>query len=204
MEPAASYVFVAGDFDNVDVIDQDGHDLVARIPVAKPGTNFARDVATTHDSTRAYASLQQTPGIAMIDALGLQPMDALPDDPKDSSTQGINNIKLPDGANPFWLTIDSEDNFLYATDGQANGGKGTVYVININPFSPDYNKLVDTITVSPAPAGLRGEALGDDGHFLYVAAAVENRRGFRHGLSARHRHPHGQTSRHHSSRLRAL
>ena len=149
---------------------------IAQIPLgvqAGYGTLAPRSVATTPDGTRAYVTLEGAGGIAVIDAMALHEVDMVPDDAADPDTLGVQHIELPNGAVPFDLAADSEGNYLYVSDSVS----GTVYVIDINPFSGRYNELVRTVAVQPAPLGLRGLAVSPDQRRLYVTAPGRTIRG---------------------------
>ena len=115
-------------------------------------------------------------------------------------------INLPVGALPYDIAIDPTGNYAYITDsrphraggehiqtGQSTDQSSYIYVIDINPASPTYNQLVQTIELyhsdpladgsmpqlaSPtgeiAPDGLRDISISADGLHIYVAAPNEN------------------------------
>ena len=102
--------------------------------------------------------------------LALQEVDA---DPGNCSCPGhVDQIKLPDGAQPFWIALDRTNTHAYVSDRQDYGGKGRIYVIDIDPSSPDFHRAdkIRTIEVDGAGEGLRQLVVSDDGKRLYVAA----------------------------------
>src|SRR5262249_1713177 len=103
--------------------------------------------------TRAYVTLQNIGAVAVVDMLTLRQAAVIP---------------LPTGAVPFWIEIDRQDQVAYVSDEM----RGSIYVIDINPKSPDFDTWVQTISL-PAfatPPGLRQPAISDDGRRLYAAA----------------------------------
>ena len=136
---------------------------IARIKLVDVGGGGARQVVPTADGTRAYVPLQTGAGVAVVDAVALQQIDA---DPKKSGTQ---IIPLPPGAQPFDAVAEKTGRYLYVSD----SNDSLVYVIDIDPFSSTYNQRVNTLRVAPAPLGLRGLALSADQQRLYVTAPGE-------------------------------
>ena len=120
-----------------------------------------RSTSITPDGSRAYVTLRGGHGVSVIDLLAMQEVDV------DASVAGLQHIaNLPASAAPFWIKVDSKGEFAYVSDEQT----GAIYVIDVNPRSSTYNRWIRTITVSPAPFGLRGLDISSDGHRLYVAA----------------------------------
>ncbi len=170
LDVSGHYVFASLAYkEAVAVINGDEHSpyfnhLVARIPVGVDGVfNGPRAIAVTPDNTRAYVPLLNSHRVAVVDALALQEIDVDPTTPN-----VVDQIVLPDGAQPFAIAIDARGNYAYVTD-RGPYGVGTIYVIDINPASPSYHKF-QTITVNNAPAGLRQVALDADNKRLYVTA----------------------------------
>ncbi|HYU32388.1 MAG TPA: putative Ig domain-containing protein [Thermoanaerobaculia bacterium] len=153
----------------------DFNKLVARIAVGDPKTfNSPRAVAVTGDGTRAYVSLANNPGIAVVDALALQQVEPIP----------LPNAK---GARPFWVVADDLNQRIYVSDeiGYPVNGKyeGRIYVLDTNPSSDTYHKKIEAIAVQGnAQYGLRGMALSSDGRRLYVAIAGAEPRGILGGI----------------------
>jgi len=71
---------------------------------------------------------------------------------------------------PFIVPKLDNLQFAYVSDALSDGYRAQVYILDINPESDTYNQHVQTITVSPAPLGLRGLTVSADGLRLYVAA----------------------------------
>lgn len=125
-------------------------------------------LAVTSNPTRAYVPLQKTgipmpeiPGrVAVVDLLARREVDA------DDSTPTVDDIKLPNGASPGAISIDPWDNYAYVAD----SGKGSIYVLDVNPYSASYNQVVETISVD-ATSGLRQIAISSDGRKLFATAA---------------------------------
>ena len=144
-------------------------DLVAEINVDPTvPLSLPRDVAVTNDWTRAYVTLQNDHGVAVLDAESLQEIDVLPDNSMVPSTLGVNHIVLPGYAEPYWAAVSPDDDFLYVSDFRLP----TVYVIDINPESTTYNTLVAVMNgpTSAAPVGLRGLTVSPDGTRVVVGA----------------------------------
>ncbi|MFT3856663.1 MAG: dockerin type I domain-containing protein [Aquabacterium sp.] len=150
--------------------------LAAEIPIGQePAANvpygFGRDTALTKDHTRAYVTLSGQHSVAVVDMLALQQVDA------DLTAAGINQIELPAGSSPFWIEIDKADHYAYVADENNYtdplnpfSPKGRIYVIDIDPQSATFHKLVKTIEVDAAGRGLRQLLVSDDGKRLYAAA----------------------------------
>ena len=178
-----SYGVVAGDvIPEIDVFTQGNPfaadpasalQLVAQIPVGvgwnEGGRGGVRSTALTADNTRAYGTLTWEGSVAVVDMLALQEADA---DPNCSCPGHVDQIKLPDGAQPFWIALDKTNTHAYVSDRQDYGGKGRIYVIDIDPRSPDFHRAdrIRTIEVDGAGEGLRQLIVSDDGMRLYVAA----------------------------------
>lgn len=135
--------------------------LLGEIPVGTEDIDDRpRHAAVTSNASRAYVPLEQSGRVAVVDVTGLQQLDTNP------NKDGINPIDLPAGAKPDSIAIDPRDRYAYVGDRQ----KGAIYVIDINPFSQNYNKCIGTIEVDDAPKGLRKMAINSDGTRLFVTA----------------------------------
>jgi hypothetical protein len=151
------------------VANPDLNELVATVPLASGASNpYPQYVAVTADGTRAYVTDPVNHGVAVIDAVALQQVNAVPGQP------GVNEIPLPASAAPGDITIAPEDEYAYVSDERSQNegtpdGTSLVYVIDIDPSSPTYNQLVRTIPVPQAPFGLHGLAVNSDDTGLYVA-----------------------------------
>ena len=167
LAPVDVYVIAAMGGREVAVVNAFTGSLAARIPIAD---NFhscpllqpcasTRASAISPDGTRAYVSLRFSNGIAVIDMEALHEVDVNP------ATSAIDEIRLPAGANPFWLVVSPRGDVLYVSDELSSN----VYAITVDPRSPDYHK-VRTLPLSLATDGLRGMDISSDGRRLYVAA----------------------------------
>jgi hypothetical protein len=106
-------------------------------------------------------ALEQSGRVALVDPMVLQQVDTKPDTP------GINPIDLPSGATPRSIVIGPGDEYAYIAD----GSRGKVYILDIDPFSTTYHQIVNTISIdSAAPRGLRSLAISSDGRKLFVTA----------------------------------
>jgi hypothetical protein len=133
--------------------------LQANIPA---GTSDKLDgpryAAVTGSGSRAYVPLQQSGRVAVVDVMGLKQLDTNPD------IEGMNPINLPANARPFSIVIDSSDEYAYIADSQ----KAAIYMLDIDPFSQNYNTCIKTIQLDGAPQGLRQMAINSDGTRLFV------------------------------------
>jgi hypothetical protein len=164
-------LFAADNFDrSVAAVDiskdpltgQRRNQVITRIDVGDPILQGpTRSVAVTPDLTRAYVTTGQ--GIALIDVQTLQAVDLNP------ATPEIDHIIHIPGARPYWAVADKEGNYLYVSDANV----GVIYVIDINPTSQTFHKVVKNIAVDVAPEGLRGMDVTADGRRLYAAAPVK-------------------------------
>ena len=129
--------------------------------VGKSGvSNRPGQLAVTNNGTRAYVPLERSGRVAMVDLLTRREVDA------DPSTPGIDDINLPSGASPGAISIDPWDDYAYISD----SGRGSIYVLDVNPDSPSYNQVVQTLSVN-ATSGLRQIATSSDGRKLFATAA---------------------------------
>jgi DNA-binding beta-propeller fold protein YncE len=144
-----------------------------------PDNPVPRAIAVTPDGSRAYVTLANASAVAVIDTLALQEIDTIKDDDTKPGSKGINRIDLstplpkgfagpPTPVHPNQITIDSLGHYAYVSDDVA----AMVYVIDINPASPTFNRRVSSISfkATDAPLGLRGLALSPDNQLLYVTA----------------------------------
>ena len=135
------------------------------VSVGIPGTTGATldrpgQLAVTSNATRAYVPLEYTGRVAMVDLLARREVDV------DASTPTVDDINLPNGASPGAISIDPWDNYAYIAD----SGKGSIYVLDVNPYSASYNQVVENISVD-ATSGLRQIAISSDGRKLFATAA---------------------------------
>ncbi|MFC1783851.1 Ig-like domain-containing protein, partial [Planctomycetota bacterium] len=134
-------------------------------------------VVVTSDRTRAYVSLkpeydqnsgtQYPGGITVLDTVTIRQVDF------DTDTPEMDLIHLDDDGNHVpgieqirSLAIDPSDRFLYALD-----NSGAVYIIDIDPLSENYHKIIETIDPNPSSSGgdFRNVVVSSDGRRLYVA-----------------------------------
>src|SRR5262249_25193519 len=149
--------------------DETKNPLTARIPVGDTNPNIhdsPRSVALSPEATVAYVALRGTGKIAVVDALALRQIDVVHDDMDHPETMGIQSIDLGSGARPFWVAAHPSGDYLYVSDEQ----KGTIYVVDTNPNSSTFYKVIQSIMLDPAPIGLRQIALDVSGRRLYVTA----------------------------------
>ena len=121
-----------------------------------------RELTVTSDGNRAYVVMDRSGRVAVVDPMTRQQIDTQP------NTAGINPINLPSGSEPRSIVIDPRDRYAYIADGKI--GSNSIYILDINPFSPTYHQITQTIPVGTAPSGLRQIALSSDGKKLFVTA----------------------------------
>lgn len=121
-----------------------------------------RELTVTSDGSRAYVVMDRSGRVAVVDPMTRQQIDTQP------NTAGINSINLPSGSEPRSIVIDPRDRYAYIADGKI--GSNSIYILDINPFSPTYHQITQTIPVGTAPNGLRQIALSSDGKKLFVTA----------------------------------
>ncbi|HEY9893199.1 MAG TPA: putative Ig domain-containing protein [Candidatus Sericytochromatia bacterium] len=136
--------------------------LLATIPVGTSDRiDRPRDLAVTSDGTRAYTVLEGSGRVALIDPMVLQQIDTQP------LTNGVNPIELPLAAKPRSIVISPRDEYAYIADGE----RGEVYILDIDPYSTTYHQIIKTITIdAAAPRGLRSLAISSEGRKLFVTA----------------------------------
>ncbi len=78
--------------------------------------------------------------------------------------EGVNPIAWPDDSSPRSIVIDPTDSYAYIGDYNL----GRIYVIDIDPSSPDSNQHVETIEFDSAPDGLKKLAISSDGKRLFA------------------------------------
>ncbi|MGE4182848.1 MAG: Ig-like domain-containing protein, partial [Limisphaerales bacterium] len=159
----ATLTFTAPGSGEVTTIPKVDPEEVARIIFNSdvPTTSLApRNSTFSGDGTRLYVALNGGSGIAVIDTVALQEVDA------DPNTFGVQHIRLPLGSRPFDLVAESNSRYLYVSDESSN----TVFVIDIDPFSSEFHQHVRSIPLGPAPLGLRGIALNADESRVFITA----------------------------------
>ncbi|MEG4310901.1 DNA/RNA non-specific endonuclease [Microcoleus sp. AT10_D2] len=172
----AEYVFAAlGGSDRVAVLNGKNPEsvvdttnskdlLLAQIPVGTSSvTDWAESTAVTSDGNRVYATLRNSGQVALVDAMVLRQVDTQP------NTPGVNPIVLPAGARPKSIVISPRDDYAYI--GDLNQAK--IYVLDINPNSATYHKVVETINVT-SPLGLSQLAISSDGRRLFGTGSDNN------------------------------
>jgi len=136
--------------------------LLARIPVGTQDLqDWPRALASTSDGTRTYVALERSGRVALVDPLVLQQVDT-----NSQTPDVVDPINLPAGASPLSIVISPRDEYAYIADGKS----GSIYVLDINPFSATYHQVIQTISVNPAPTGLRQMTISSDGRKLFVTA----------------------------------
>ncbi|MCC3456381.1 DNA/RNA non-specific endonuclease [Microcoleus sp. PH2017_08_TRC_O_A] len=137
--------------------------LIDSVSVGTDGiVDRPRELTLTSDGSRAYVVMDRSGRVAVVDPMTRQQIDTQP------NTAGINSINLPSGAEGRSIVIDPRDQYAYIADGKI--GSNSIYVLDINPFSPTYHQVTQTIPVGTAPSGLRQIAISSDGKKLLVTA----------------------------------
>ncbi len=136
---------------------------IASVSVGTDGiVDRPRELTLTSDGSRAYVVMDRSGRVAVVDPMTRQQIDTQP------NTAGINPINLPSGAEGRSIVIDPRDEYAYIADGKT--GSNSIYVLDINPYSPTYHQVTQTIPVGTAPSGLRQIAISSDGKKLFVTA----------------------------------
>ena len=160
--------------DNSQVADPSQQPLIARFPVGISGANDSpQSIALAPDLDRGYAMLRNTGSVAVFDTMALHQIDALTDDLSQADTLGLNMIELrvaEPGATPFWGVAHPNGDYLYVSDYRDYQETGIVYVVDTNPASSTYHRVVQKIQVQTAGVGLRQMAINSTGTRLYVTA----------------------------------
>jgi YVTN family beta-propeller protein len=121
-------------------------DIIANVGTPDP----TRGIGVTPDRTRAYAL---SPDANLVVEIDIENLVAGP------------TIRVDES--PSAIVIDHAGHYAYVT----NLLSGTVSVIDVDPLSPDYRKVVKTLRVGAAPTDL---AIHPDGDRVYVANAGSN------------------------------
>jgi hypothetical protein len=113
--------------------------LLAKIPVGVPGatTDGPRYVATNSGGTVGYAPLEQEGKLAVIDLIAMQQVNT-------NNGAADPTISLPEGAHPFSIVVDHDDKYAYVADRNSVNGKGLIYVVDVDPTSPNYHIAILT------------------------------------------------------------
>ncbi|MBP0022028.1 MAG: DNA/RNA non-specific endonuclease [Cyanobacteria bacterium SBLK] len=127
------------------------HDLLlANIPVGNEGVQSnPKAIAVTGNGSRAYVTLETAGSIAVIGVNDFKQLEV---------------IDLPPGATPGAIAIAPHDQYAYIADSE----KGSIYILDINPTSGQYNQLIDTIFVGDSLKGIKDLALSNDGKRLFA------------------------------------
>jgi hypothetical protein len=163
-----SYVVVANSGENtVTVIDTQllgvvGDGIVARIPV---GANPA-DVVVTPDGTRAFVTNLGDGSISVIDLVTLQEVDVNP------ALPGLQRIRLPRGAQPYYLALHPTLPIAVATD---RASANTYWFLTGEDAAQvGVSDRATVFNVDPSGAllltGLTGLDFSNDGSRLLVAS----------------------------------
>jgi hypothetical protein len=163
-------VFRTDNYTDIISQNQDNSNLlVAKIPVGQIGstTDGPRYVAVTSDRQRAYTTLEGSSQIAAIDLLTLQQVD-ISHEPGYSLPDNNPTIDLPPGARPFAIAIDLGDKYAYISDRNSYNGKGLIYVLDIDPQSSTFHKVVKNISVDRVASSLGQMKIDPTGKYLFA------------------------------------
>ncbi|MBY0457043.1 MAG: putative Ig domain-containing protein, partial [Gemmataceae bacterium] len=133
--------------------------LVTSIPLQTGGATRAFRVAATKDNTRAYVTLRYgaVPGVAVLDAAALHQLDADPETPQTDI--------IPLDGHPYDIALDEVHDYAFVSDWLA----GSIWVIDINPYSEHYNQPIAAWSFPQAERGFSELAVSADGTQLVVA-----------------------------------
>ena len=170
LENDTEYVFATMAFaDDVAVIDASAPETVvndtgsgdllkAVIPVGGNSYDRPETLAVTSDNSRVYVPLKFTGGVAVVDPMVLSQVDNVPETPDVAEP-----IPLPTGARPVDIALDLQNDYAYIAD----ENQPSVYVLDIDPFSPSYHQVVQTIELDAA-TGLNRLAINSESRRLFV------------------------------------
>ncbi|KPJ75957.1 MAG: hypothetical protein AMJ54_13385, partial [Deltaproteobacteria bacterium SG8_13] len=129
--------------------------VVKRIPIISDVGNM--DTVTTRDLSQVFVATIDN-GIVVIDAITLQQFDL------DPTNVDIDSIRIPGDGKVTALALDPNDRYLYAA------GTGAIYVIDLDPGSDDFHKVVQSIPIySPTDGLISGLAVTADGSRLFAS-----------------------------------
>ncbi|MEA5471931.1 putative Ig domain-containing protein [Spirulina sp. 06S082] len=124
--------------------------LLANIPVGNEGEQSnPKAIAVTGNGSRAYVTLETAGSVAVIGVNDFKQLEV---------------IDLPPGATPGAIAIPPHDQYAYIADAE----KGSIYILDINPTSGQYNQVIDTIIVGDALKGINDLAFSNDGKRLFA------------------------------------
>ncbi len=147
-------------------IPDDANRMAAKIYLGDAGWKTIYNTVTSVDSTRVYAAVQRGStsdpwgGVAVIDATTLKQVD------EDPGTLGNNFIKLPGAADALAVAMSPRGDFLYVAE-----WGGAVHVLDVQPDSPNFHQVVQTIQVVTDRNFSGALAVSSDGRRLYVGIA---------------------------------
>ena len=147
--------------------------LIARIPIGNRTFGqtslgqFPYQIAVTPDGGRAYVTMRYGAGVAVVDTMTWQQIDV---DPTTGNIIDTIQFKNTPDAQPFDIVISPNGKYAFVSEERDTGGHGTIYVIDIDPTSPTFNKHILTFAIDAAGFGLRGLDITPDGKQLIALA----------------------------------
>jgi Bacterial Ig domain/Dockerin type I domain len=145
--------------------------LQTLIQVGMPGRDDRPTfVAITQDAVAAYVSLSNSGRVAGVDLLTRQQINT--HGSQDPNLLGSDpTIYLGSDARPGAIVIGAGDKYAYVADGNSFGGKGRIFVIDIDPNSGTYNQKVgNPIELDGCTTGIARMALSSDGRRLFATS----------------------------------
>ncbi len=163
LEGDPHYYLVPSGEAHVAVHDIKTHALVKRIPFGD-GASPARPrfISMPNEDNRAYVTLRQGAGVAVVDTELLQAVDLIPETPR------IDHLPFESGqpAGMVWCCLGRQHERLYVSDGE----HGRIAVYDVTVESETFHQRLKWITVESAPKGLRDLAIDGMRNRLYVIA----------------------------------
>ena len=167
VSPNGTHLYVTNRFDTtLSVIDINPsspsyNTVTATIPVG----DFPVAVAVSPNGTHAYVT---NAGASTVSVIDINPS---------SPTYNTVTDTVPVGPAPLGVAVSPDGTRLYVVNtGVTTGDAGTVSVIDINPSSPTYNSVTETVPVGRLPSNAYplDVAVSPDGASVYVTNAGDN------------------------------
>ncbi len=163
LEGNPHHFFVPDGDAHLAVFDSSTHELVTRIPLGDPTVpSHPRAAVVPSRDNRAYVSLQQGGGVAVIDTELLQAVDLVPETP------AINLLPFEGGqpAGMVWCCVGRTQERLYVSDGQ----HGRIAIYDVTADNPSFHQRLAWMTIDRAPRGLGEMTIHAMRNRLYVIA----------------------------------
>lgn len=163
LEGDPHHYFVPNGDAHLAVFDTSTHELVTRIPLGDPAVpSYPRAAVVPSRDNRAYVSLQQGGGVAVIDTELLQAVDLVPETP------AMNVLPFEGGqpAGMVWCCVGRTQERLYVSDGQ----NGRIAIYDVTADNPTFHQRLAWMTIDRAPQGLGEMTVNAMRNRLYAIA----------------------------------